>query len=133
MVVRPPTGGHYLQHRFVRLIFLELFYELLHYFFLSNQVFVEHKMANATSPRDTSSIERQETATYNHYFKSASEPFSDHTQRRHQGPTACTTMTYRSAGEPAGKPAKPLRSCHVGEALYPRSHPWPVTFFMRHS
>ena len=48
MVVRPPTGGHYLQHRFVRLLLLEMFYELLPFFFMPNQVFVEHDMANAT-------------------------------------------------------------------------------------
>ena len=49
MVVRPPTGGHYLQHRFVWLLLLDLCYELLPFFFTPNQVFVEHKMANATS------------------------------------------------------------------------------------
>ena len=49
MVVRPPTGGHYLQHRFVWLLLLDLFYELLPFFFTPNQVFVEHNMANATS------------------------------------------------------------------------------------
>ena len=49
MVVRPPTGGHYLQHRFVWLLLLDLFYELLPFFFTTNQVFVELNMANATS------------------------------------------------------------------------------------
>ena len=49
MVVRPPTGGHYLQHRFVWSLLLDLCYELLPFFFTPNQVFVEHKMANATS------------------------------------------------------------------------------------
>ena len=49
MVVRPPTGGHYLQHRFVWLLLLDLFYKFLPFFFTPNQVFVEHNMANATS------------------------------------------------------------------------------------
>ena len=49
MVVRPPTGGHYLQHRFVWLLLSDLLYELLPFFFTPNQVFVEHNMANATS------------------------------------------------------------------------------------
>ena len=49
MVVRPPTGGHYLKYRFVWLLLLDLFYELLPFFFTPNQVFVEHNMANATS------------------------------------------------------------------------------------
>ena len=49
MVLGPPTGGHYLQHRFVWLLSSDLLYELLPFFFTPNQVFVEHNMANATS------------------------------------------------------------------------------------
>merc|ERR1712074_322051 len=49
MVVRPPTGGHYLHYRFFWLLLSDLCYELLPFFFTPNQVIVEHKMANATS------------------------------------------------------------------------------------
>ena len=49
VVVKPPIGGQYLQHRFVQLLLLEMFYELLLFFFMPNQVFVEHIMAKATS------------------------------------------------------------------------------------
>ena len=56
MVVRPPTGGHYLQHRFVWLLLLDLLYKFLPFFFTPNQVFVEHNMANATSFQATDQV-----------------------------------------------------------------------------
>ena len=48
MVVRPPSNSHYHLHQFVQLLLLVMFYELLPFFFMPNQIFVEHNMANAT-------------------------------------------------------------------------------------